>query len=85
MEKLLELLDRTLGGQLDLNIYEIDPNENLFDLGLNSIGFISVIIEIEKAFGIFINQDELDLEQFGTINAIMNYIDKKASSKENIN
>jgi acyl carrier protein len=84
MVRLLTLLNDTIGKQLTKPIHEIDKDENLFQMGLNSIGFISLIIEIEKCFGIHIEQDDLDLENFNTVNKIKNVIDKKVVSLNEI-
>jgi len=73
------MLDATVGRQLTKTIGEIDDDSNLFDLGLDSIGFINIIIEIEKNFGIEIQQEEMELERFNTIRAIQHSVERKGT------
>lgn len=81
MEKnIVKILDETVGNQLSKSAFDLDPNADLFDYGLDSIGFINIIIALENEFNIFIDQDDLDLAQFSTINNIQQYISDKTSS-----
>ncbi|MEE0930050.1 MAG: phosphopantetheine-binding protein, partial [Acutalibacteraceae bacterium] len=66
-----------IGNQLSTNIYEIDENADFFDNGLDSVGFINVIIALENEYDIFIDQDELDLKQFSTVKNIREFIESK--------
>lgn len=76
-QKLLKILDEAIGNQLSTNIYEIDENADFFDNGLDSVGFINVIIALENEYDIFIDQDELDLKQFSTVKNIREFIESK--------
>lgn len=78
MEGFLELIDKVVGKQLSKEIDKIEEDENLFDIGLNSIGFISIIIEIENQYGVFFEQDDLDLDKFNTLKVIKDELEKKA-------
>lgn len=76
-DRLRTLLDETVGRQLSTNVRDIDDDTNLFELGLDSIGFINVIMQIEKVFDVVIEQDEMDLEHFNTIRAMATSITSK--------
>lgn len=76
-QKLLKILDEAIGNQLSTSVYEIDENADFFDNGLDSIGFINVIIALENEYDIFIDQDELDLKQFSTVKNIREFIESK--------
>lgn len=79
MNNLRMILEEAVGTQLVKSVQDIHPDVSLFELGLNSIGFITMIIAIEKHYGISIDQDELDLDRFNSINAIQRCIDEKLS------
>ncbi|WFR57123.1 acyl carrier protein [Anaerocolumna sp. AGMB13025] len=81
-DKLLEILDGTIGKQLTVNIAKIGEKDNLFDYGLDSIGFINVVIELEKQYDIFIDEDDLDLDTFNNIEHIRKYVQQKVDEKE---
>lgn len=76
-QKLLKILDEAIGNQLSKSVYEIDENADFFDNGLDSIGFINVIIALETEYDIFIDQDELELKQFSTVKNIREFIESK--------
>jgi len=74
---LLKTLDEAVGSQLHKSVYELEEDTNFFDVGLDSIGFINIIISLENAYDIFIDQDDLTLEQFSTIRNIRKYVKNK--------
>lgn len=76
-EKLLNIIDSAIGNQLSVNIYDIDETTDLFELGLNSIGFINIIIALEEEYDIFIDQDDLELEQFSKLKNISEFMKQK--------
>ncbi|WP_370749227.1 phosphopantetheine-binding protein [Eubacterium sp.] len=80
-ERIIKVLDETVGSQLTKGVNEIGLEANLFDYGLDSIGFINIIIGIENEFDIFIDQDDLDIDTFSTIKDIINYLKKRLEEK----
>lgn len=76
-EKVLEILDAAIGGQLSISVWELDKYASLFDYGLDSIGFINIIINLEKQYDIFIDQYDMLIEQFSTIHNIIDYLQTK--------
>ena len=81
MKDILEIIDASVGKQIRKSAYVLLEDENLFDLGLTSIGFISLIVELEEHFGIVFEEDELDLDRFNTIGAIKSELDRKLETK----
>ena len=75
-DNLLKILDEAVKDGLHKNIYDIDENTNLFNIGLDSIGFINIIVALENAYDIFIDEDDLETEKFSTIKNIKEYIEK---------
>jgi acyl carrier protein len=56
---------------------EINLNDNLEDLGINSISFIKIVVSVEKALGIEFDVDHLDHKNFETLQSIIAYIEEK--------
>lgn len=55
----------------------IDPSINLFETGLlTSVHVLDLIAYIEEKFGIVISPDDLSIENFGSIDAMVTYVDK---------
>lgn len=65
-------------GQYISNI-DIDPDENLFASGLvNSLFAMQLVLFVEQGFGIQVANEDLDLENFKSLNAIAGFIQKKS-------
>lgn len=59
---------------------ELKDDEDIFELGfVNSLFSMQLVLFIEKEFGIVIGNNDLDLNNFRTINSITGLIGKKAS------
>lgn len=58
------------GGTLDSNDYD----KELMNLGIDSIAFIHIVVEIEECFGIEIPDEYLVLSEMGTINKIVSVV-----------
>jgi len=62
------------------DIIQIDANiavdQELFMIGLNSIGFIRLIIELELRLNITISDDDLLFENFSTIQKIISHVER---------
>ena len=50
--------------------HSLHPNTPLKNIGIDSISFVQLIVEIEKAFNIEFPDDKLTLSQVGTIKAL---------------
>ncbi len=56
---------------------DIDPSINLFETGLlTSVHVLDLIAYIEERFGIVISPDDLSIENFGSIDAMVTFVDK---------
>jgi len=56
---------------------DIDPSINLFETGLlTSVHVLDLIAYIEEQFGIVISPDDLSIENFGSIDEMVTYVDK---------
>jgi len=61
---------------------ELNDNTLIFEEGLfDSMGFMALISYIDEEFGVQPGDDELVVENFESINAIVNYLSEKLSDK----
>jgi len=75
MEKILEFIREKFGKQINGELSEETP---LLSSGIvDSFGFLELFDFIEKEFGISINPDEVDFEDFDTPAKIADYIESK--------
>lgn len=73
-EKILNVIESIIGKQLYKPFSEIEADVDLFEYGLDSIGFISLIVALEDEYNIYIDEDDLDLDKFNSKNYIVQYI-----------
>jgi methoxymalonate biosynthesis acyl carrier protein len=58
---------------------ELKENDDIFALGfVNSLFAMEMIIWVEKEFGIQVEDEDLDIENFNTIVAIANLVARKS-------
>lgn len=61
--------------------FELTNNTLLFDEGLfDSMGFMALISFLQEEFNVQPNDDELVVENFESINAIISYLSKKIAA-----
>ena len=61
---------------------EVPLDEPLSRVGLNSMKFMKLLIELEKLYDFVVEEDEMTLENFESIQKIVEYIDKKIPQEE---
>ena len=74
MTKLLDVINQTVGNQLVEDIYLVDISQDLTTIGLDSLGFVSMLLEIENEFSIFVDEDDMDMDKLNTIEKLHLYI-----------
>jgi acyl carrier protein len=56
----------------------VRDEDNFLDLGIiDSLGFVRLVEEIESRYGVIIEDVEITEENFGSIDAIANYVESK--------
>lgn len=62
--------------------YDLKDDEDIFSLGfVNSLFAMQIVLFVEQQMGISVSNDELELDNFRTINAMTNLImSKKAAT-----
>jgi acyl carrier protein len=65
-----------------VNIDALGDDENLFESGLiNSLFAVQLMTFVERKFGIEISMDDLDVENFKSVNATAAFIGRKSSAR----
>ncbi|WP_144054223.1 acyl carrier protein [Pleurocapsa sp. PCC 7319] len=64
----------------NINSQQIDDDQDIFYLGLNSINAMTLIFNLQEAFGITFNDAEISLDNFRTISDIVKLIDQKTKA-----
>lgn len=60
--------------------HELQDDEDIFSLGfVNSLFAMQLVMFLEKEFGIRVENKDLDLGNFRTINAINEFIERKSA------
>lgn len=73
-ENIEKYLVNELKKYLQLNS-NITSNQNLFDIGLDSLSLINLIIDIENSYKFEFDDSDMVLEKFSTIESIINLVD----------
>ena len=60
---------------------ELSDDDDIFGLGfVNSLFAMQLVMFVEQEFGITIDNEDLDIENFRTVNAIVKLVEKKAAT-----
>jgi len=61
-----------------INVTHLDDDDNLFESGIvNSLFAVQLMMFIEKTFAIEVGMDDLDIENFKSLNATTAFVLKK--------
>ena len=61
--------------------HEIDLNKSLIDEGIiDSVGLIEIASYLEQEFNILIHEEDMIRDNFGSVNRIVKFVDKKLRS-----
>ena len=62
----------------NVNLQELDDDYDIFEAGLvNSLFAIELMTFLEKAFDIKVTMDDLDMENFKTVNSTGRFVQRK--------
>jgi acyl carrier protein len=60
---------------------DIDPNLNLFESGLvTSLFAMQLLLFVEQEFGIQVTNDDLDVKNFRSLNAVTDFVVRKTAA-----
>lgn len=63
-------------GSLHIPISQINSDDELKDFGINSIRYMSIIVDLEHEFGIEFDLNDISTNNFSSINKIVETIKK---------
>ena len=78
--RILEDVEKILLTEIavDLGRESLDPDEDLLAQRIiDSLGVVRLIVSLEKAFGIEVNDEEVVPENFQSLNSLVEYIEQK--------
>ena len=75
-EKVRELIKSTLLLESE-EVAKIGNEDDLELIGLNSVIILQFIVKMEQEFDIEIDEEEIIPENFGTVNKVVQYLEKK--------
>ncbi|BCJ96191.1 hypothetical protein acsn021_37600 [Anaerocolumna cellulosilytica] len=65
------------------NAYEyLQENDNLIQLGMNSLSFIKLVITLENKFGFEFDDVNLDYNKFTSLSLLCEYVKEKIKNNE---
>jgi len=60
---------------------DLHDDEDLLQKGiLDSLGFVELVDEVQTRYGVTVNDLEITEENFGSINAIVGFVDRKRAA-----
>lgn len=62
---------------LGINLDDINENDSLYLLGLDSVGTITLALALEENFNIIINDEDFNLALFSNISTLAKYIEQR--------
>ena len=66
----------------NISIEELDDDFDIFEAGVvNSLFAIELMTFLEKTFGIKVTMDDLDMENFKSVNASSDFVRRKKEAK----
>lgn len=75
--KIRNVLNEKIGDELYKNVDEIENDDNLFNIGLDSLNIVKLIIAIENEFDIIFDDEEIATTNWKNINSIERMIKNK--------
>ena len=79
-EVIEQTIRRFLSGSI--NIPELKDDDNLFDMGIvNSLFAVQLMTFIEKTFSLEVEMDDLDIENFKSLNAATTFVIRKKNGR----
>lgn len=77
-EEIAEGMKKALNENLQIDLSNVDMDQNLIDMGLNSLQYVQMLVLFEGEFDIEFEEEYLNINTLNTFNKIKAYIyDKK--------
>ncbi len=73
LNKIIDIYENIIGEEVDKSIFTLESNIKN-DLGINSVGLLYLIVDIEKEFDVVLHNQSI--EKFVTLNDVVTYIEQ---------
>jgi acyl carrier protein len=60
----------------NLEISEIAPEKSFYDMGIDSLGFVEILVFIEKTFKLELIASDLTKQDFETVHSLASFINR---------
>jgi acyl carrier protein len=61
--------------------YDLQDDDDIFSIGaVNSLFAMQLVMFVEKEFGLKVEDDDLDIDNFRSLNALMDLVKRKRSA-----
>ena len=61
--------------------YDLQDDDDIFSLGfVNSLFAMQLVMFVEKEFGLKVHDDDLDIDNFRSLNAVLDLVNRKRSA-----
>jgi methoxymalonate biosynthesis acyl carrier protein len=61
--------------------YDLQDDDDIFSLGfVNSLFAMQLVMFVEKEFDLKVHDDDLDIDNFRTVNALLDLVNRKRSA-----
>ena len=77
LEKIKNVLENKLGDELLVSVDKIEKNDNLFNLGLDSLNVIKLIIGVEEELNVKFYVKDIDSENWKSVENINKLIEER--------
>lgn len=74
-EKIIEIIS-VHSEMVNVNQY-LQDNDDLLQLGINSISFIKIVVDIERIFSFEFEDEALDFNKFASFNSLCSYVENQ--------
>lgn len=77
LETIKNVLENKLGDELLVSVDKIEKNDNLFNLGLDSLNVIKLIIGVEEELNVKFYDKDIDSENWKSVENINKLIEER--------
>lgn len=77
IERVRNVIDECLGEELVKSIENVEDDENLYNIGLDSLNVVKLVIGLEDEFGIEFEDDDIAGGNWKNINTIVELLKKR--------
>jgi acyl carrier protein len=77
IQEIEDMLRQGISTVTNRDISEIAPDKPFHDLGIDSLGFVEILVFIEKSFKLQLISSDLTRKDFETVHSLASFISRK--------